>query len=132
MSTIREAHCACGKLRARTEGEPEVVSICHCLDCQRRSGSPFGAGAFFEKSRVHISGERRTFTRTGDEGRKATNSFCPECGGTLFWEAEARPGHIGIAVGMFGDPRFPAPVRSVYEERMHPWLAFNVELEHIF
>jgi hypothetical protein len=131
MNTIRVAHCMCGKLRAQVEGEPEIVSICHCLDCQRRSGSPFGAGAFFETSRVRLTGERKTFTRTVAEGRTVTNSFCPECGGTLCWEAEARPGRIGIAVGMFGDPGFPAPARSVYEERMHPWLAFNVELEHI-
>lgn len=132
MSTIRVAHCMCGQLRARTEGDPEVVSICHCLDCQRRSGSPFGAGAFFDKSQVQLSGESKTFTRTGDEGRTATHHFCPECGGTLYWEAEARPGRIGISLGMFEDPRFAAPVRSVYEERMHPWLAFTIELEHIF
>jgi hypothetical protein len=132
MNKIRVAHCACGQLRAQAEGEPEIVSICHCLDCQRRSGSPFGAGAFYKTERVRVSGERKTFTRTGSEGRKATNSFCPQCGGTLYWEAEGRPGVIGIAVGMFGDPGFPAPARSVYEERMHSWLAFKVELEHIF
>jgi hypothetical protein len=131
MSTIRVAHCACGKLQARTEGEPEVVSICHCLACQRRSGSPFGAGAFFQSTRVHISGERKTFTRKVPAGRKVTNSFCPECGGCVFWEAEGRPGLVGVSVGMFGDPRFPAPSRSVYEARMHPWLAFNIELKHI-
>jgi hypothetical protein len=35
----REAACLCGQLRLEVEGEPFAVSICNCLDCQRRTGS---------------------------------------------------------------------------------------------
>ncbi|MDB4933120.1 MAG: Glutathione-dependent formaldehyde-activating, family protein [Labilithrix sp.] len=134
MSEIRVAHCGCGQLRARSEGDPAIVSVCHCLDCQRRSGSAFGAGAFFPKERVQITGQDKTFTRTvrtDQERRTVTNHFCATCGGTLFWEAEGRPGMVGISLGMFEDPRFAAPARSVYEDRMHPWLALTGDLERI-
>ena len=127
----RTAHCACGQLRALTHGEPKVVSMCHCLECQRRSGSPFGLGAWFEKAAVDIQGEHRTFTRMVED-RRVINHFCPNCGGPVFWEADGRPGWVAVAVGMFADPNFPPPARSVYEDRKHAWLQFNVDnMEHI-
>jgi hypothetical protein len=50
-----------------------------------------------------------------------TFNFCPECGGTAFWEAEQRPDLIAVAVGMFADPHFDKPAHSVWERRQHPW-----------
>ena len=137
MSDERVAHCACGNLEARTSGEPVIVSVCHCFDCQRRTGSAFGAGAFFEKSAVHLAHVRsvpKTFTRTVPAGRTVTNHFCGDCGGTLYWEAEGRPGLVGISLGMFDltrGPPLPPPARSVYEDRKHPWFSFDVTLEHM-
>ena len=32
----RTATCRCGQLQVTCEGEPVRVSVCHCLDCQRR------------------------------------------------------------------------------------------------
>src|SRR3546814_5793244 len=34
----RDASCHCGKLILRCRGEPAKVSLCHCMDCQRRTG----------------------------------------------------------------------------------------------
>jgi hypothetical protein len=131
MENRRIARCACGQLQAETEGDPTLVSVCHCHECQRRTGSPFGAGAWFERSRVRIYGTHKSYTRTVPEGRRCTNHFCPECGGPFSWEADGRPGMVAIAVGMFADRDFPPPNRSVYEERKHPWFTFTIELEHM-
>jgi quercetin dioxygenase-like cupin family protein len=48
----RIAHCCCGSLRAETTGEPALVAACHCMECQRRTGSTFGVGAYFPKEQV--------------------------------------------------------------------------------
>ena len=50
--TTREAQCSCGQLRLTCEGEPVRISICHCLDCQRRTGSVFGTQARFPRGQV--------------------------------------------------------------------------------
>jgi len=50
--TDRLAHCQCGALRLRLEGEPARVSICCCTQCQRRPGSAFGVGAYFSADQV--------------------------------------------------------------------------------
>jgi hypothetical protein len=45
--TSRSASCSCGQLRIEVEGEPRGVGVCHCLACQRRTGSVLAALASF-------------------------------------------------------------------------------------
>ncbi len=121
--TTRRATCACGSLELGCEGDPVRISICHCLDCQRRTGSPFGQQARWPIDRVTPKGEEKTWVRTADSGGKVTFHFCPTCGTTVYYEIGALPGFVGVPVGGFADPKFPAPTVSVYETRRHPWTA---------
>jgi hypothetical protein len=116
--TERVASCSCGQLRVTCEGEPVRISICHCLECQKRTGSVFAAQARFPRERVTIAGEASHWTRVGDSGGAATFSFCPVCGATVCWET---PDFVVVATGAFADPGFPPPSVSVYEARQHPW-----------
>jgi hypothetical protein len=121
----RTASCSCGALTAVCEGEPVRVSVCHCLDCQKRTGSAFGVQARFPNEQVTISGAWREWMRIGDEGSHARFRFCPTCSAILFYVVDEDPGRTAIPVGAFADPTFPAPGISVYEERMHPWLIIS-------
>ena len=127
----RIASCSCGKLSAAVEGEPVRISVCHCLACQRRTGSVFGAQARFARSGVTISGEGKEYVRVGDEGSKVTFTFCTECGATVYYVLEGIEDTIAIPVGAFADPAFPAPAFSVYEERMHGWVRMPEDIEHM-
>ena len=105
----RAAACTCGQLRIRTTGAPSIVSSCHCLACQRRTGSLFGAQAFFPRGQiVATEGERSTFRRQAESGAWLAFHFCPKCGSTVFWENERLPDIVSVAVGAFADPHFPA------------------------
>jgi hypothetical protein len=129
MST-RLAACSCGQLSAGVAGEPVRVSICHCLNCQRRTGGPFAQQARFPRADVSIQGRSTEFVLAGDSGARAHFHFCPQCGATVWYEAEALPEFIIIPVGAFADPGFPAPTVSVYEERMHGWVVPPPGAEH--
>jgi len=127
----REARCSCGQLRLRMAGDPQLVSSCHCLACQRRTGALFGSTSFWRKSQVLESeGERRSWRRVADSGTGLIHQFCPTCGSTVYWESEATPELVSVAVGSFADPQFPAPVRTVWTESKHDWLAFPASLPH--
>ena len=65
---MRIASCSCGQLSARVTGEPVRVSICHCLACQRRSGSAFATQARFLREHVAVSGTSTQYVIVGDEG----------------------------------------------------------------
>jgi len=129
MTTKRTAKCACGGLSATTEGDPEFVVLCSCTQCQRRTGGPFGVGAYFRREAVILSGATRTFVRTVEgTDRTVSNHFCPECGGTVYWTLDLRPAHIGIATGQFADPDFPAPTRAVWTQHKHGWVTLPSDI----
>ncbi|UPT61875.1 MAG: GFA family protein [Hyphomonadaceae bacterium JAD_PAG50586_4] len=121
--TTRLATCSCGQLRVTCEGEPVRISICHCLECQKRTGSVFAAQARFARTDVTIAGDSAQWTRRGDEGGAATFHFCATCGATLYWLPQDVSDLIYVATGAFADPTFPPPTVSVYEERQHKWTA---------
>jgi hypothetical protein len=105
------------------------VSVCHCLACQRRTGSAFGVQARFLLGQVHISGSSRDFIRHSDDGEARVFSFCPECGATVYYRLGSAPEVIAIPVGAFADPEFSAPRLSVWESRKHPWVTFPTAVE---
>jgi hypothetical protein len=127
----RTAACSCGQLQAHVTADPIRVSVCHCLACQRRTGSVFGAQARFAVDAVTTAGRASEFVRVGDEGSSATFRFCPDCGATVYYTSDAFEGFVVIPVGAFADPAFPPPVFSVYEERMHPWVGLPPGIEHM-
>ncbi|MGI8571295.1 MAG: GFA family protein [Solirubrobacteraceae bacterium] len=96
----REAACSCGQLQAVAEGEPIRVSVCHCLACQRRTGSAFGFQARYLRERVSLSGQSHEFDV------------------------------VAVPVGAFADPAFAPPRRSVYESRKHNWVTLPSGVEH--
>jgi len=128
MTRIRKAHCSCGTLSVETQGEPALVAVCHCIECQRRTGSAFGVSVWFKNEQVRSEGKSQTYGRTAQENRTLRTEFCPNCGTSLYWQADLRPGMTAIALGAFGDPDFTAPSRSIWETNRHKWVEFSCEL----
>jgi hypothetical protein len=128
--SIRFASCSCGQLTATVQAEPVRISICHCLACQRRTGSVFAAQARFPADSVTVAGESLEYPRTGDAGGVARFHFCPTCGATVFYLLDAMPEVVVVPVGAFADPGFPQPYVSVYEERKHAWVGLPDGIEH--
>ncbi len=129
---IHEAACGCGALTARAVGAPVRISLCHCLECQRRTGSVFGAQARWPADKVSVEGPSTSWSRTGDSGGVITSRFCPTCGATVAYELGRVPGFVVIPLGAFADPTIGPPVFSVYEARKHPWVDLStLDAEHM-
>ena len=125
----RTAHCTCGQLRITVEGEPRGVGVCHCLACQRRTGSVFAALASFAPPYA-VAGEASEYVRTGDQGARFRFRFCPVCGTNLFHTEEGYEDRsVSVAVGGFADPAFPPPQVAVYDCRRHPWVSLPEGVE---
>ena len=125
----RTAACSCAQLTLTATGDPIRISVCHCLACQRRTGSAFGVQARFPRARVEVRGESRTYARVGDEGHRIEFHFCSGCGATVYYVVVDDPDTIAVPVGAFADPSFPAPTVAVYEARQHPWVSLPPDIE---
>jgi hypothetical protein len=119
----REAACACGGLSIRLSGAPELVSACACQACQRRTGAAFGLTAIYRDEQVAgRSGAPSVWERTAESGNGVTYRFCPTCGTTVWWEAQARPGKVAVAVGAFADKDYPPPQRMIWTDYCAAWV----------
>ena len=120
--TTRTASCACGQLKAVCTGEPKGVSLCHCAQCQKRTGSAYGIAVFFTRDKVATEGRFTSHARKSDSGHGVTFHFCPQCGSSVFWEPARKRDEIAVAYGAFADINFPPPSKEVYVELRHPWV----------
>jgi hypothetical protein len=103
------------------------IAMCHCLECQRRTGAVISNQARFPREQITIAGKATEWKRMADSGNVLTYRFCPVCGSTVYWENTGFPDVIAVAIGAFADPSFPPPAISVWEECRHPWVIFPSE-----
>ncbi|QDP19311.1 GFA family protein [Sphingomonas xanthus] len=124
--TDRRASCRCGQLRATASGDPVRVSVCHCRNCQKRSGSAFAAQVRFADTQVTIEGQSKAFQLASDSGNSATFHFCPDCGTEVFYVNNGKfDEQVAIPLWTFADPHAFAPAFSVWEVRKHGWVTVS-------
>ena len=119
--TSYSGSCQCGSVSVSVAGDARIVSMCFCKDCQRRTGSPGSVHAYYPEATVTVDGDVKLYSRPGDSGCLVNFHFCPNCGSTMFWTAEASPGQVGVPVGLFADPRFPPPTNATFVPHKYPW-----------
>ena len=84
-------------------------AYCHCLECQRRTGSTFGAQAKFRSADVEVTGPSTAFRRIADSGNAITSRFCPDCGSTVYCLPADEADVVVVTIGAFADPCFARP-----------------------
>lgn len=117
-----KAQCQCGQLSVSVPGETPAIVACHCIACQRRTGSPFGVAAYYADDQVVATGISKRFERPTALGATLENFFCPECGSTVFFRGSKNPGVTGVPIGAYVEPHTMAPIRSVWEQSRHRWV----------
>jgi hypothetical protein len=128
----RTASCRGGQLTAIAERDPVRISVCHCLACQKRTGSIFSAQARWPAECVTTDGNSSSWTRTADSGQQTTYHFCPECGSTVYYGGGNFPDLVAIPIGALDDPYFECIDYSVWERRKHDWVdILGDSIEHI-
>jgi len=133
MSAEREGGCTCGAVRYRLASEPLFVHCCHCLNCQRQTGSAFVINVLIETDRLEVlEGEPHAVSvpRSGDKKQKIWR--CPKCQTALF--SQYTTPHIRfVRAGTLDDPSSVAPDVHIFTRSKVPWVtlpdsvpAFNV------
>jgi len=123
MSENLEGGCACGAVRYRMTTRPMFVHCCHCLDCQRQTGSAFVLNALIETARVTLLGaEPVRFAMPTDSGLPHGINRCPTCG-TAFWSEYGGVAKLRfVRVGTLDDPRALCPDVHIYTRSKQPWI----------
>jgi hypothetical protein len=128
---IHQGGCLCGSVRYRAKGRPERVSVCHCTQCQRRTGSALALVAHFKAANLAITGDPlSTYEYRSDESHRWIRlEFCARCGTTITLTAEHSPGGRTVCGGTFDDPSWLSIERHVWTRSAVAWMACPTGVE---
>jgi hypothetical protein len=120
---VREGGCSCGAVRYRLTTDPLFVHCCHCLNCQRQTGSGFVVNVLIEAERVEIVGEAPAAVDVPRDDGSAQEIFrCPDCQVAVY----SRYGHPGvyfIRAGTLDDPASVCPDVHIFARTKLPWVS---------
>ncbi|KAK5710431.1 hypothetical protein LTR17_018879 [Elasticomyces elasticus] len=125
---MKTGSCFCGKLRYEYIGEPAMTVTCHCLTCQKLSGSAFTTNICVPDDKYHVtSGTPKTYDWTHESGMKMEFSFCGDCGANISktGDHDAFKGMVIVQAGSLDEKQeqeLPAPVAELYVKQRVSWL----------
>jgi hypothetical protein len=122
MSVPREGGCACGAVRYRLTSEPLFTHCCHCLNCQRQTGSAFVINLLIEADRVELlAGEPQPVEVPRDDGSTQRISRCPNCQVAVFSDY-GRAEVLFVRGGTLDQPREITPDVHIFTKSKVSWV----------
>jgi hypothetical protein len=125
---VHEGGCLCGAVRYRVVGEPIAVSICHCINCQRNTGSAFSVNAIFGEGALTYQGSPSVYDDIGDTGHVVRRVFCGTCGTPIESQSVySVPNYVVVKTGTFDDPAHFVPDNEVYCVSALEWVTESAD-----
>jgi hypothetical protein len=122
VSELREGGCSCGSVRYRLTDEPLFTHCCHCLNCQRQTGSAFVINLLIETDRVEVlAGTPQPIDVPRDDGSAQRVFRCPICQVAVFSEY-GRPELRFVRVGTLDDPFAVSPDVHIFTRSKLSWV----------
>jgi hypothetical protein len=117
-----EGGCICGKVRYAISDAPLVVLMCHCRNCQQRTGSAYSLSMLtYRKDFAVVSGETLTAELPGGSGNLHRQHVCTGCFTRTHTEMLAHPDIINVRPGTLDDPSIAQPIAQCWTSLAHPW-----------
>lgn len=130
MPKLITGGCLCGEIRYECQEEPSVAIICHCIDCQRFTGSAFAPELRFSKASFRIvSGTPSGHVVAAESGNSVERQFCSRCGASLFAVLDKYPDVISVHAGSLDDTTLFRPRFQVWTRTQMDGIRVNDEIE---
>ncbi|HTM23392.1 MAG TPA: GFA family protein [Kofleriaceae bacterium] len=123
MTSELSGGCGCGAVRYHLATPPMFVNCCHCLDCQRQTGSAFVINAIIETDRLEVTGTPAVpIEMKTESGRPHLIYRCPTCQVAVWSVYGGRDQFRFVRVGTLDDPRALAPDAHIFVRSKQPWI----------
>ena len=114
--------CICGRVRYVVTDLPLAVLMCHCRNCQQRTGSAFSLSMLtFRKDFAVVAGETLWRDLPGGSGALHRQHICTECLARTHTEMLAHPDIINVRPGTLDDPTAVTPIAQIWTSLARPW-----------
>jgi len=119
---MREGGCSCGAVRYRLTSDPLFVHCCHCLNCQRQTGSAFVINLLIEADRVELlAAEPEPVDVPRGSRSKQRIWRCPTCRVAVFSKYTSAKMRF-VRGGTLDEPASVEPDVHIYTRSKLPWV----------
>jgi hypothetical protein len=118
--------CHCGAVRYEIMAAPILTYTCHCMDCQRITGTAFSLAIIVAESAFRLTkGTPRPVERIAASGRVNVRLLCPDCG--CWISGIGRPDVSGelvrrVRAGTLDNPFSVRPTAHFFTRSKQPWV----------
>src|SRR5947209_7456476 len=121
-----DGSCHCGYITIEGEADPQKATICHCTDCQQRTGSAFGVSVPVAGATFKMKGTPTTYLKTtAESGNPRLQAFCPRCGSSIYSTSpgEGQQASYMVRVGILRQRKEFEPRRQNWFRSALPWVS---------
>lgn len=112
--------CRCATVRFEIRAAPLMTIACHCIDCQKMSGSAFSLTAMIPADGFHIlAGEPE---KKSLPGSRRQHYFCADCMTWLFTRMEGVDDRINVRPTLCDDASWVKPFVETMTKEKLPWV----------
>lgn len=123
MADILTGGCLCGATRYTVRQTMRFQSyVCHCKDCQTRTGSAFGIQLSVLAADLVTSGEIIRGEHVQPSGAIAGIYACPKCLTRIYTDNDKRPGIANLRAGTLDDSQDLTPATHLWVSSKMPWV----------
>ena len=116
---MHHGSCLCGAIHYRIDASFEEITHCHCGQCRKAHGAPFGTYLTVRKDDLHFS-KGADQVKTFNSSPGVARTFCPHCGSTLQW-MELDSELTAITPGTLDSLLGEIPQRHIYVGSKSDW-----------
>jgi hypothetical protein len=115
--------CLCGAIRYTLTAHIAGLRACHCMNCQKSSGTGGTVNAVVPTDSFKITkgATKRYDDAATHSGRTLSRHFCAECGAPIYSQRNPDPGFIVIRAGSLDDSGGMKITGNIWTASARPW-----------
>lgn len=113
--------CLCGAVSCEANAERVIGGHCHCVDCQKSSGTGQSSHKGVPAAAVSINGETSVYAAPTDAGNTVSRHFCPTCGSPIYSSNSSMEDLLFLRASSLDDLEAFQPGVAVYTKSRPSW-----------
>jgi len=122
---IYKGGCYCGNIRYELDldvPDEARMSICHCKNCKKFTGSEFGITAKVPRKAFRLTKGKMTKHESDNNGSTLTREFCATCGSGIMEYGGSAGEHTYVFYGSLDEPDALPPKGEFFSKNRAKWM----------
>lgn len=124
--------CLCGAIRYTVSVPVTDLRACHCVHCQKASGTAGSVNAVVPGSAFRITqGTPKRYEAKADSGRTLYRFFCGDCGSPIYSQRSTGTEVLVVRAGTFDNAEGMKITANIWTRSARPWAYIDPESQQL-